>query len=52
LPASAKSPVATGVDIASEVVRRFFSVSVCAPLVVPTDWLAKARLAGETVTGA
>ena len=28
------------------------SVTVCAALVVPTDWLAKARLAGERLTPA
>jgi hypothetical protein len=42
-------PRATLRPVAEEVVP-FFNVSVCALLVVPTVWLPKVRLVGESVT--
>jgi hypothetical protein len=52
LLATAKSPVATGVESVTEVGKTFFRTTVCAALVVPTVVLLNFRLAGETVTGA
>jgi hypothetical protein len=51
LLATAKSPVAIGVETVREVFRWFVSVTVCGALVVPSSWLAKTKTAGETVTG-
>jgi hypothetical protein len=49
--ATAKSPRATAVETARDVLRWFVSVTVWAELVVPTVRLENVRLAGETVTG-